>query len=170
MMKKYRLNERGQIQLAALGLTVAIVASTYTTIYATAHFVKVEEPAEPKAVVVEYEAPEEPSKPEGVEEMIQLACEEYGIDHEIPLAIAKLETGHFTSRAYTEGNNVGGLSVDEVPLEYDSLDEGVDAFVGNLAENYFAEGLTTPEEIGKKYCPVNEQWAEIVNEIMKMEI
>ena len=168
-MKKYRLNERGQIQLAALGMTVAIVACTYTTIYATAHFAK-EEAVEPRAVMVEYEAPEEPSKPEGVEELIQLACEEYGIDHEIPLAIARLETGHFTSRAYKEGNNVGGLSVDEVPLEYDSLDECVDAFAGNLAENYFEEGLTTPEEIGKKYCPANENWAEIVNEIMEMEI
>lgn len=105
-----------------------------------------------------------------VEEQIALKCDEYDIPSEIPLAIAKLETGHFTSRAYKEGNNVGGLSVDEVPLEYDSLDEGVDAFVSNLAENYFAEGLTTPEEIGKKYCPTNENWAEIVNEIMEMEI
>lgn len=142
------------------------MASTYTTIYATAHFVK-EEPAEPvKAVVVEYEEPEEQSKAEGVEEMIQLACEEYGIEHEIPLAIAKLETGHFTSRAYTEGNNVGGLSVDEVPIEYDSLDEGVDAFVGNLAENYFAEGLDTPEKIQPKYCPVNPDWADIVKALL----
>lgn len=103
-----------------------------------------------------------------VEEQIALKCYEYGIPSEIPLAIARLETGHFTSRAYKEGNNVGGLSVDEVPLEYDSLDEGVDAFVGNLAKNYFAEGLTTPEEIGKKYCPANENWAEIVNEIIEM--
>ena len=103
-----------------------------------------------------------------VEEQIALKCDEYGIPSEIPLAIARLETGHFKSRAYKEGNNVGGLSVDEVPLEYDSLDEGVDAFVGNLAENYFAEGLTTPEEIGKKYCPANSEWAEIVNEIIEM--
>lgn len=101
-----------------------------------------------------------------IEEMIQAACEEYGIEHELPLAIAKLETGHFTSRAYTEGNNVGGLSVDEVPLEYGSLDEGVDAFVRLLTENYFAEGLTTPEAIGQKYCPVNPEWAEMVRGLM----
>lgn len=101
-----------------------------------------------------------------IEEMIQATCEEYGIDHELPLAIAKLETGHFTSRAYTEGNNVGGLSVDEVPLEYESLDEGVDAFIRLLAENYFAEGLTTLEAIGQKYCPVNPEWAEIVRGLM----
>ena len=105
-----------------------------------------------------------------VEEQIALKCDEYGIPSEIPLAIARLETGRFTSRAYKEGNNVGGLSVDEVPIEYDSLDEGVDAFVGNLAENYFKEGLTTPEEIGKKYCPANENWADVINEIMEMEI
>ena len=104
------------------------------------------------------------------EEQIALKCDEYGIPSEIPLAIARLETGHFTSRAYKEGNNVGGLSVDEVPLEYDSLDEGVDAFVGNLAENYFAEGLTTPEEIGKKYCPLQkEHWVNVVNQLIGEE-
>ena len=101
-----------------------------------------------------------------VEEQIALKCDEYGIPSEIPLAIARLETGHFTSRAYKEGNNVGGLSVDEVPIEYDSLDEGVDAFVSNLAENYFEEGLDTPEEIGEKYCPVNPEWADIVRSLL----
>ena len=101
-----------------------------------------------------------------VEEQIALKCDEYDIPSEIPLAIAKLETGHFTSRAYKEGNNVGGMSIDEVPLEYDSLDEGVDAFVSNLAENYFGQGLTTVDEIGEKYCPANKNWAEIVKELM----
>ena len=102
-----------------------------------------------------------------VEKQIELKCEEYDIPSDIPLAIARLETGHFTSRAYKEGNNVGGMSVDEVPLEYDSLYEGVDAFVSNLAENYFGQGLTTVDEIGKKYCPVNENWADIVKELMQ---
>ena len=103
-----------------------------------------------------------------VEEKIERKCKEYGIDPDIPLAIAKLETGHFTSRAYIEGNNVGGLSVDEVPMEFDSLDAGIEAFVQNLAENYFAQGLDTVEEIGKKYCPVNEEhWVNIVNQLVK---
>ena len=103
-----------------------------------------------------------------VEEQIEAKCKEYGIEADIPLAIARLETGHFTSRAYIEGNNVGGLSVNEVPMTFETLEDGVDAFVQNLANNYFAQGLDTVEEIGKKYCPVNEEhWVKTVNQLRK---
>ena len=101
-----------------------------------------------------------------VEDRIELKCHEYGIDAEIPLAIAKLETGHFTSRAYKEGNNVGGLSINEVPMSFESLDAGIEAFVQNLANNYFAQGMDTVEEIGAKYCPVNkDHWIKVVNQL-----
>ena len=102
-----------------------------------------------------------------IEERISLACEKYGISDEIPLAIAKLETGHFTSNAYLNYNNPGGMSINEVPIKYDTIEDGVEAFISNLAENYFAEGLTTPESISKKYCPCNaETWANIVTQLM----
>lgn len=105
--------------------------------------------------------------PKTAQEMIVDACAEYGISHEIPMAIAKLETGHFTSKAFKEGNNVGGMSIDEVPISYGSIEEGVDAFVKNLAENYFGEGLNTPEKMGKKYCPINEaEWVQQVRGLM----
>lgn len=98
------------------------------------------------------------------EEMIKVACDWYGIDYTIPLAIAKLETGHFTSDAYTQGNNVGGMSINEVPITYTSLEDGVDAFIRNLAANYYSQGLNTVEEISTKYCPINaDKWAESVN-------
>lgn len=102
-----------------------------------------------------------------IEERISLACEKYDISDEIPLAIAKLETGHFTSNAYLNYNNPGGMSINEVPIKYETIEEGVEAFISNLAENYFAEGLTTPESISKKYCPFNaEAWANIVTQLM----
>lgn len=101
-----------------------------------------------------------------IEEMIRNACAEYGINYEIVLAIARLETGWFKSDAYLYGNNPGGLSINEVPKAFDTKEEGVDAFVSNLANNYFALGLDTPEEIGAKYCPVNPDWAVIVRELM----
>jgi hypothetical protein len=47
-----------------------------------------------------------------VEEAIKYACEKYDIPHDVALAISKLETGHYTSTAYTELNNVGGLSIE----------------------------------------------------------
>lgn len=129
---------------------------------------QLQQPTEFKVPVTVQEvwAAEEPAEEPTVQEMIEAACEEYGIDHQLLLAIAKLETGHFTSAAYTEGNNVGGMSIDEVPMTFESLPEGVDAYVKNLTENYFEIGLDTPEEIGRKYCPVNPQWAETVRGLM----
>ena len=79
---------------------------------------------------------------------------------------AKLETGNFTSHAYLVGNNPGGMSVNEVPIIYSSIEQGVEAMVSNLANNYFAIGLTTPELIGQKYCPVNPNWANMVRSLM----
>ena len=58
------------------------------------------------------------------------------------------------------------MSINEVPIYYESLEEGIEAFVRNLAENYFGQGLTTVDEIGEKYCPGNTEWASIVKELM----
>lgn len=101
-----------------------------------------------------------------IESKIVEACNRYGIDSSIVLAIARLETGNFTSYAYLVGNNPGGMSVNEVPISYGSIEEGVEAMVSNLAHNYFAIGLTTPELIGQKYCPVNPNWAYLVRSLM----
>lgn len=101
-----------------------------------------------------------------IESKIIEACNRYGIDSSIVLAIARLETGNFTSYAYLVGNNPGGMSVNEVPIFYASIEEGVEAMVSNLANNYFAIGLTTPELIGQKYCPVNKNWAYLVRNLM----
>lgn len=101
-----------------------------------------------------------------IESRIIEACNRYGIDSSIVLAIARLETGNFTSHAYLVGNNPGGMSVNEVPITYSSIEQGVEAMVSNLANNYFAIGLTTPELIGQKYCPVNPNWANMVRSLM----
>lgn len=101
-----------------------------------------------------------------IESKIVEACNRYRIDSSIVLGIARLETGNFTSYAYLVGNNPGGMSVNEVPIFYDSIEEGVEDMVSNLAHNYFAIGLTTPELIGQKYCPVNQNWAYLVRNLM----
>lgn len=105
-----------------------------------------------------------------IEEMIHEACIFYDIPYDICLAIAILETGWFTSNAYIYGNNPGGMSINEVPITYGSIEEGVDAFVKNLAMNYFSIGLDTPEKIGAKYCPANPDWDDIVVELMETEV
>lgn len=101
-----------------------------------------------------------------VQEMIINACKDHGIPSDVPLAIARLETGNFTSDAFLKGNNVGGLSTAEIPHTYGTLEDGVNAFVGNLSKNYYGKGIKTIEEIGKKYCPMNaEGWSDAVKEI-----
>lgn len=103
-----------------------------------------------------------------VEEMIIAKCNTYEVDSTLALAISRLETGNFTSDAYIYGNNVGGISEREVPVGFDTLEEGVEAFVRNLKVNYYNEGLNDVDEIAGKYCPVNErQWAETVQALME---
>lgn len=119
--------------------------------------------------VTEQEKEQKISDGETIEEKLAIACDIYGVPYDIVLAIARLETGWFKSDAYIYGNNPGGMSINEVPIVYSSLDEGVEAMVGNLAKNYFGIGLTTPEEIGSKYCPINPDWPVVVRELMAME-
>ena len=105
-----------------------------------------------------------------IEFKIYKACEKYHVPFSIVLAIARLETGWFTSDAYLYRNNPGGLSRNEVPLSFSSKDVGVDRFVKNLKDNYFDEGLDTPYEIGQKYCPVNPDWANMVSRLMEYPV
>lgn len=101
-----------------------------------------------------------------IEEKIRLACERYSVDYRIVLAIARLETGWFKSSAFLNRNNPGGLSRNEVPMSFSTQEEGVEAFVSNLKHNYFDQGLDSPSKIGTKYCPVNPQWASMVERLM----
>lgn len=101
-----------------------------------------------------------------IEDKIGLACNQYEVSFDIALAIARLETGNFTSHAYKYKNNPGGLSINEKPMSFSTIEEGVDAFVGNLSRNYIQKGLTTVEAIGKKYCPSNPKWAKLVRSLM----
>lgn len=84
---------------------------------------------------------------------IKIKAEEYGIDWKIAVAISKWETGSWTSNIYNNKNNVGGMYCRGF-ISYNSLDEGIEAFVSNLKRNYYDMGLNTIENIGSKYCPV----------------
>lgn len=116
--------------------------------------------------IVEQIEPEPEPKELTIEDKISLACNQYGVSFDIALAIARLETGNFTSHAYKYKNNPGGLSINEKPMSFSTIEEGVNAFVGNLSKNYIQKGLTTVEAIGKKYCPSNPKWAKLVRSLM----
>jgi len=82
---------------------------------------------------------------------------EIGMNEEqvlISIAISKWETGDYSSTAFKELNNVGGMMCNSGLIKYDSLDNGISAFLINLKDNYFDIGLDTVEKIQPKYCPI----------------
>ena len=72
------------------------------------------------------------------------------------VAISKHETGNWTSDLYKNNNNFGGIynGREGKFYSYKSKEEGLQAFVNLLKNNYFGKGLDTIEKIGAKYCPV----------------
>ena len=94
---------------------------------------------------------------------------ERGVDPYLAVSIMLLETGcNWSCRSLMRKcNNVGGQkgspSCDGGSYRaYPSLDEGIKGFIDNIADNYYAYGLTTPEAMNKKYAESN-MWAIKVN-------
>jgi len=121
----------------------------------------VEPKAEEIKVEVKEEVKQEPTCTFGeVSCKIYNKAKEMGLNEEhskIVVAIAKWETGNYTSNAFKNKNNVGGMMCSGELIKYNSLDEGINAFVKNLKNNYFDIGLDTIDKIQPKYCPVGAE-------------
>ena len=95
----------------------------------------------------------------------EVAIREGITDWKIPVAIARHECGYkdnqYLSNAFKNKNNVGGMMYYDTTtkssylMAFDTIDEGVEAFVSNLKRNYFNMGLDTIEKIQPKYAPLN---------------
>lgn len=83
---------------------------------------------------------------------------EYGVDPYLAVAISMHETGckWNCSRLVKSCNNVGGMkggsSCGGAYAAFPTLDDGIRAFISNIARNYTSLGLTTPESMGPKYA------------------
>lgn len=112
--------------------------------------------------------------------MLVSVCKKYDVDPALIAAITKLETGHGTSKFFTQYNNPGGLMDPKTgsmtPLKFATLEAGYDRMVSNLAKNYVGIGLNTIPKIGAKYCPVgaandpngtNSNWVPTVTKFYK---
>ena len=105
-------------------------------------------------------------------------AEKMGLNDEeilISIAISKWETGTYTSEAFKNKNNVGGIMCNNKLATYNTLEEGIDAFITNLKNNYFEIGLNTLEKIQPKYCPIgakndpkglNKHWLSGTNRML----
>lgn len=93
---------------------------------------------------------------------------EKGVDPYLAVSIMLLETGcKWTCSGLVRScNNVGGQkgspNCSGGYRSYPTLDDGIRGFIDNLANNYYAYGLTTPEAMNSKYAESNT-WAMKVN-------
>lgn len=89
---------------------------------------------------------------------------ELGIDPYLATAIVLHETGcnYSCSAAVRNKNNVGGMMGKGGLISFNSLEEGIKAFVVNLKEKYYDKGLNTPELINPKYA-ANPNWHVKIN-------
>lgn len=96
---------------------------------------------------------------------------EMNVDPYMATAIILQETGckWNCSRLVRECNNVGGQKGSGCGSYsyFNSLDEGIKAFINNLSKNYISYGLTTPEKINPKYAE-DTTWAQKVNKYIEI--
>ena len=96
---------------------------------------------------------------------------EKGVDPYMATAIILHETGCKWKCSYLvrECNNVGGQKGKGCGAYsyFNSLDEGIKAFIDNLYKNYISYGLTTPEEINPKYAE-DPNWSKGVNKYIEI--
>lgn len=94
---------------------------------------------------------------------------EYQVDPYVALAIVFLETGCYhgtcsglASQCHNFGGMKGSSSCGGAYQSFPTVEEGLKAFIENLSINYYQVGLTSVEQIGKKYAESNT-WATKVN-------
>ena len=96
---------------------------------------------------------------------------EKGVDPYMATAIILQETGCKWECSYLVKtcNNVGGQKGYGCGAYsyFNSLDEGIIAFIDNLHNNYISYGLTTPEAINPKYAE-DQNWSVNVNKYIEL--
>lgn len=92
-----------------------------------------------------------------------------GINPYLTVAIVLLETGckWKCSTLTVECNNIGGLKGSGSCRggsysKYNSLDEGITAYLDIIYKNYYLKGMDTPEKMASKYAASSE-WSNKVN-------
>lgn len=102
---------------------------------------------------------------------------DYGVDPYVAVAIVLLETGCNSGTCSTlcrECNNVGGMKGSPgcgggSYKRFNTLEEGIEAYIKNLSNNYYKKGLVSVEQIGRKYAE-SQTWPEkVYNYINKIK-
>lgn len=97
--------------------------------------------------------------------MLEELCQKYGVDDVLAIAIARLETGHYTSALFTDNNNFGGMGDGTRYYSYSNRNEGAEAFI-QMLKKYAENGKNTPQTMAGTYCPNNPNWAKLIETMM----
>ena len=101
---------------------------------------------------------------EGYGQKIVSLSLEKEVDPVVATSIILVETGckWTCSSLVRNANNVGGMkSSNGRYATFTTLEDGLEAFITNLSNNYYKKGLTTPEQINTKYA-TNPNWHDDV--------
>lgn len=98
------------------------------------------------------------------DEMIYQATKDTIIDPYLAIAISRLETGHYTSDAFLNGHNFGGMTGSNGIMSFSSKSDGLDKYI-TMLEWYYEMDMDTPQKMQAVYCPPNDEWDDIVSSI-----
>lgn len=98
----------------------------------------------------------------GYDEMIYQATKDTVVDPYLAIAISRLETGHYTSDAFINGHNFGGMTGSNGVMSFQSKSSGLERYV-KMLEWYYEMGMDTPQKMQATYCPPNNEWDNIVD-------
>jgi len=96
---------------------------------------------------------------DGYGEIVASKSLESNIDPVVAASIILVETGckWTCSSLVRNNNNVGGMRGSKGYMTFNTLEDGIQAFINNLSRNYYEKGLNTPELMNKKYAE-NPNW------------
>ena len=96
------------------------------------------------------------------DEMIYQATKDTVVDPYLAIAISRLETGHYTSDAFINCHNFGGMTGSNGVMSFQSKSSGLERYV-KMLEWYYEMGMDTPQKMQSTYCPPNNEWDNIVD-------
>lgn len=88
----------------------------------------------------------------------------------IAVAISREETGNYTSPAFLEKNNFGGMTIsNHERMRFETKEEGLNRFLLMLRNGYFDKGLTTINSMAPVYNPESNTWSDQVRGCMEKD-
>jgi len=97
------------------------------------------------------------------------------VDPIVLLAIGAAESGHYRAQGMLNANNVFGGMLNRRLIRYNNIEVGVLTYVRMMSRNYYGQGLTTLETIGRKFCPrvengvtqASSHWLSLVRSVKR---